>query len=145
MSNYIEQQFPALQNTSYQITSPKDRRYNCIAWAAGDQNRWWQPEPTGFYWPTGVVREFSLAAYVTAYATIGFIECDSDLLEAGFEKIALYALNGRPTHAARQLNSGNWTSKLGQIEDIEHTLAGLVGDKYGIVVKFLKRPLKQEP
>lgn len=145
MSNSIEQQFPNLKNSGYQITSPISRRYNCIAWAAGDQSRWWQPEPQarGLYWPLGVAREFSIAAYVAAYATVGFVECDNHQLEPGFEKIALYALNGRPTHAARQLDNGKWTSKLGQMEDIEHTLEGLGSGSYGEVVQILKRPLTE--
>lgn len=50
--------------------------------------------------------------------------------------------NGTPTHAARQLENGKWTSKLGQLEDIEHELDGLVGDKYGIVVTILRRPYR---
>lgn len=140
MSNLIEQTFPNLKGTGYQITSTRDRKYNCIAWAAGDQGRWWQPEPSIFYWPTGVAREISVESYVAAFATVGYFECDNDQLEDGFDKIALYALNNRPTHAARQLNNGLWTSKLGQIEDIEHTLDGLVGNKYGVITKFLKRP-----
>lgn len=139
MSDFIEQAFPNLKDTGYQITSPKNRKYNCIAWAVGDQNRWWQPEPAIFYWPTGVAREISVGAYVAAFAAVGFTECDNNQVETGFEKIALYALNNRPTHAARQLNNGLWTSKLGQLEDIEHALDGLTGDKYGVVVKLLKR------
>ena len=43
-------------------------------------------------------------------------------LEPGFEKVALYALGGVPKHAARQLSSGRWSSKLGDLEDVEHTL-----------------------
>ena len=44
-------------------------------------------------------------------------------------------------HAARQLTSGRWTSKVGQNIDIEHTLAGLEGPFYGEVVRILKREL----
>ena len=47
---------------------------------------------------------------------------------------------GVPTHAARQLASGLWTSKLGHSEDIEHDLRALEGDTYGMVALLLKRP-----
>ncbi|TAF36353.1 MAG: hypothetical protein EAZ69_10585 [Oscillatoriales cyanobacterium] len=47
--------------------------------------------------------------------------------------------NGIPTHAARQLANGKWTSKLGWLEDIEHELDGLTGDRYGVVGQILKR------
>ena len=46
---------------------------------------------------------------------------------------------GIPTHAARQLRSGRWTSKLGQAEDIEHELRALEGAIHGAVVLILKR------
>ena len=74
--------------------------------------------------------------------------CADGTLEAGFEKVALYAsASGNVTHAARQMPSGAWTSKLGVMEDIEHaTLSGLEDDGtqpdgYGRVVQFLTRPL----
>lgn len=45
-----------------------------------------------------------------------------------------------PKHAARQLASGRWTSKLGKLEDIDHALHDLEGMLYGAVVLFMKRP-----
>ena len=29
--------------TGYRITSPITRSYNCFAWAAGEDDRWWNP------------------------------------------------------------------------------------------------------
>lgn len=95
----------------------------------------------GFYWPPNAPCEYTVSAYIEAYKTIGYIPCADDSLEQGFEKIALYALNGAPTHAARQLENGKWSSKLGRGEDIEHMLDGLTGNFYGVVVQFLKRPI----
>jgi hypothetical protein len=58
------------------------------------------------------------------------------------DKVALYMTSdGEISHAARQLPSGRWTSKLGAYEDIEHnTLAAIEGDAYGMVAQILKRP-----
>jgi hypothetical protein len=42
-------------------------------------------------------------------------------------------------HAARQLPTGHWTSKLGESEDIEHRLHDLEGLIYGQVVLVLAR------
>ncbi|MEG3858797.1 hypothetical protein QT974_06710 [Microcoleus sp. herbarium12] len=71
---------------------------------------------------------------------LGYEICKDDLLEVGYQKIAIYVdLNGIPTHAARQLVNGKWTSKLGWLEDMEHELDGLVGDRYGVVGQILKR------
>jgi hypothetical protein len=53
------------------------------------------------------------------------------------------ATDGEPTHAARQLPNGKWTSKLGRWQDIEYELDGLVGKMYGTVTvnQILKRAI----
>lgn len=139
----IEQSFPHLRPTGYWVTSPSTPDYNCIAWAADEDNRWWEPDPFGlYYWPESSPREFSLVAYVQAFISLGYTPCDSDDLEPGFEKVVLYVnLQGIPTHAAKQLGNGRWTSKLGQSEDIEHSLEGLKDSMYGSVAQVLRRPL----
>lgn len=140
---HLELRYPNLAKTQYTITSPKSQEYNCFAWAAGDQERWWQPTPEDeFYWVDGVPMEETLSAYIQAYQTLGYEPCESAALELGYEKIALYINNdGVPVHAARQLFSGKWTSKLGALEDIEHELEGLIGEKYGQVGQILKRQI----
>lgn len=62
--------------------------------------------------------------------------------EKKFEKIAIYVnAYNKSTHAARQLSSGRWTSKLGRLEDIEHaTVEGLYRSDYGAVAVFMRRP-----
>jgi hypothetical protein len=110
--------------------------------AANDKVRWWWPDLLGQrHWPAGVVREETLAAFQEAFASLGYSVCASDEWENGFEKVALFAdADSSPTHAARQRNSGRWTSKLGEIEDIEHSLRDLEGAEYGSVVLVMKRP-----
>lgn len=137
---HLEDSFPGLRNTEYRITSPINDSYNCIAWAAQDTARFWWP--VDGYWPSDVPRELSLTAFRKAYARLGFEPCRSCEPEPQVEKIALfYNRNGAPTHAARQLSSGRWTSKLGRSVDIEHELNALEGDVYGRVAEFLKRPV----
>src|SRR5437879_4179528 len=124
-SEDIEELFPNLQMTGYRITSPLTRQYNCIAWAAGDAQRWWDPtrHKDFGYWPDDVPRELSVLAFVQLYESLGYLVCDRHDLEEGLEKVAIFAdESGRPTHAARQLRSGVWTSKLGRLEDIEHDI-----------------------
>lgn len=83
-----------------------------------------------------------MVAFVDAFAILGYEPCASGDPERGFEKVALFADGtGTPTHAARLLPNGSWTSKLGPHEDISHTLYGLEGSSYGDVVHFLKRAL----
>ena len=73
----------------------------------------------------------------------GYELCDNAEYEEGFQKIALYVKEGTTecTHAARQLTTGLWTSKLGQIEDIQHgTPYTIEGKCYGKVYCIMKRP-----
>jgi hypothetical protein len=64
-------------------------------------------------------------------------------VEPGFEKVALIVdARGVPTHAARQLPTGRWTSNLGAWEDIEHELHALEGHAYGIVALLLTRQIR---
>lgn len=138
----IEAHFPALVGTGYEVTSPETASYNCIAWAAGDDTRWWQPLPIGgYYWPDGVARANTLDAYIHAFRRQGYRVCDDGALEAGWEKVALFqSADGVPTHAARQLPSGVWASKLGQGHDIEHVLPQDVsGAIYGTIALFMRR------
>lgn len=134
-------------------TSPSTPIYNCIAWAASDTNNWWWPTLNGF-WPANVPRELTLEAFELAYNTLGYSRCDNENLESGYEKIAIYVDNNNiPQHAARQLQNGTWTSKLGKNIDVEHDLHELrqhVLDlsrnqqkptDYGVVRLILKRSL----
>jgi hypothetical protein len=139
----MEELFPGLRGTDYRITSPADVRYNCIAWAVGEAwRRWWPADPaTGYYWPDEVERAETLAAFMAVFALLGYAPCDSEELESGFEKIAIFTQpNGTPTHASRQLPQGRWTSKLGRMEDIEHDLHDISGELYGSVAQIMKRP-----
>lgn len=142
MSNHdIEKWFPKLRDGGYTITSPATVDYNCVAWAASDIEAWWWPDPLDIgYWPAGVRRAETLKAFMEAFATLGFTPCDSAEYEEGFEKVAIYVnTNSTPKHAARQLSSGLWTSKLGKLQDIEHDIDGVSGDQYGSVAIIMKR------
>ena len=81
-----------------------------------------------------------MECFIEAFATLGFSQCDAVEYEKGFEKVAIYVdTSGKPTHAARQLSSGLWTSKLGNLQDIEHEIDGVSGDLYGSVAVIMKR------
>ncbi|MCT7972148.1 DUF7689 domain-containing protein [Laspinema olomoucense] len=139
---WIEADYPNLLESGYRLTSSDTIDYNCIAWALEDTSKWWWPDEMGQqYWPPPMKREESLEAFIQVFASFGYEVCETASVEVGFQKVALYADSNRtPTHAARQLDSGKWTSKLGSGEDIEHhELDGLVGEKYGQVAAILKK------
>ncbi len=135
--------FPRLNLANHRIVSPLDEAYNCIAWVMRDTSRWWDADPLGlYYWPPDIPRIQTLDTYISLFERSGYTRCGDAALEAGFEKVAIYALeNGEFTHVARQLDTGEWTSKLGDWEDIQHsTLDVLECPSYGHVVCILRRP-----
>lgn len=140
----MQAQFPSLTTTNCRVTSPADQGYNCIAWAADDQDRWWWPDPLGqCYWPPEARREVVLEAFIEAYQLHGYVDRSSAALEPATQKVAIYtSAAGVPTHAARQLPDGWWASKLGPQVDIEHELGALDGPMYGSVAVILARPVQ---
>ena len=140
----LEAAFPNLTGTKYEITSAATEAYNCIAWAAAATDRWWWPDSLGDeYWPEASPRLATISAFSLAFQDLGYLPCTNAALEPGYERIAIYAReDGTPTHAARQLPTGQWTSKLGAREDIVHeTPESLAGTIYGDVVLILRRQL----
>lgn len=114
MVDLLETIFPRLTQDNYSVTSQPSKRYNCIAWAAGQNARWWWPGPDVEleYWPENATRAESLDAFQEAFASEGYAVCQEADFEPGFEKVAIFAdEKNRPTHAARQLPNGRWTSK----------------------------------
>ena len=139
--NLIESTFPNLKPTDYEISSDKDRKYNCIAWAAGCSDKWWEPDSMGTcYWPPGIQRKATLETFKAVFETLGYEECTNTKFESGFKKVAIFAKKGHPTHASRQVDSCLWASKIGPHVDIEHPLEGLVGDHFGSIECILKKP-----
>ena len=143
MPSWSANDLPFLVPGNHVETSPTDGNYNCIAWAANDQFNWWWPGEDG-YWPDFAPREETVEAFVAMFRGLGYTECENGELELGFEKVAIYAVRsaGRlePTHTARQLIDGKWTSKLGPLEDISHdALDGVNGPVYGSAVRYMRR------
>lgn len=133
--------FPDLESNGPVVTHPADPAYNCVAWAVGVTDAWWWPDDQR-YWPPGVADELTLATMIAALGTVGYVPCDDGVAEIGFEKAAVYAKAGVPTHVAKQLPGGRWSSKLGKDCVVSHaSVAGLEGAVYGGVVAYLRRPV----
>jgi hypothetical protein len=144
---FYDRDFPDLRRLGFVKTS-EPAYYNCIAYLVGDfRRKWWpgefHPDWSDDFWPEGGPAEETVAAFAAALLTVGFQLCDDaerGELEAGVEKVALYARDGKVCHGAIQQPDGTWRSKLGPEEDIEHPLEGLQGPCYGQVTAFLRRP-----
>ena len=103
-----------------------NKGYNCYAFALGHKDRHIikDNDPVDQY-----IKEFEDAGY-RCYEPRDY-RPEHSALEPGIEKVALYARDvpGKGlvhcTHAAKQLSTGCWASKLIICELIEHSLTGL--------------------
>ena len=131
----------------FTVTSEATTDYNCFAWALESASQWVDPTAEERYWPEHISRNHTIDSFVELFQWAGYEPCSDGSFEVGFEKIAVYAKEGEPTHAARQLADGQWTSKLGSYEDIVHSSPyDLVGDglyAYGRVVLFMVRQVTE--
>jgi hypothetical protein len=147
----VKREFPALQNDPlFRKTSEADPDYNCIGWAIEDLRWFWPPPavkavtPAGRYWPPPekIRQDETVGAFVELFSLAGYEVCDDGDCGEGLQKVVIFTdLSGTPRHAARQLEDGSWTSKLGEEIDITHArAAGVAGDAYGIPLVFMCRP-----
>jgi hypothetical protein len=142
VEQWIREEFPYLQDKGYEVTSPETDDYNCIAWALDDTENWWWPDADS-YWPAHVDRDTTLHSFIEAFRTKRYEPCRFDeRVEETCEKIVLFIdQNDMPTHAAKQLGTGTWTSKLGRAWDIEHhALQGVECNAYGRAQLMFSRP-----
>lgn len=140
----LEAQFPGLCGTNYDVVSPQTPNYNCIAWAAFDDHRWWWPDAFGLYfWPQGIQRASTVDAFVAAFVGLGYELCANADHEDGFERVAIFvSADGSVSHMARERPDGTWTSKLGNSYDIIHiALTDIQGQKYGVFHCALRKQL----
>ncbi len=141
---YPLQYFPFLDPANHIVVGPESDFHNCIAWAAGFDDRKIWPGVAEYHWPACLPQEESLASLIAFFVSLGYQQCDDPSLEEGFEKVALFAdpEDDYPTHAARQLPNGWWSSKMGwDGVTIEHDgLACIEGNQYGRAVLSLRRP-----
>jgi hypothetical protein len=108
MSLFSPNDFPRLTAANHRLTSPPDVDYNCIAWAAGDAEHWWQP---GLHWPAAAPDDdFGIAVLEQAFRELGYEDCGiDDGLGALREFRFLYAC--RETDACRQVVKQTWQGR----------------------------------
>jgi len=143
MNHLVTPKFPNSYFDPFLITSPYTPKYNCIAWAYEDNTRWYWPDPSNiYYWPPKVPRKVDVDSFISLFTTIGYECCSNGEFEDGFLKVAIFTdANNTPTHAARQLTNGFWTSKLGQNIDVQHSIKAMEEGEYGKVAIFMKRKI----
>jgi hypothetical protein len=141
------QGFPDLHNVASKQTSDFDLDYNCIAHAfLDDQKPWWPTglpvagfDRYGYYWPIASDNRSHMRAFLDWFSHDGWTETKSDKFAPHMLRVALYAKAAQPTHAARQIGQGVWTSKLGQGLDLSHKLEELNGPNYGAPIALFEK------
>jgi hypothetical protein len=150
--NYLTKElykdFPNLTYLNSKQTSEPNDDYNCIAWACEMNDIWLWPgeNNSSSEWPNNIPRILNKTAFIKLFELFGYkiLTDKNSSLEFKTQKIAIYIdeLN-KPTHAARQLQNGKWTSKIGRNLDIEHdNLSCLEGPAYGKVDIIMARRLR---
>lgn len=142
--------FPKLITGTYERVSQANPRYNCLAFACGDERHWWEAGRYGgrYYWPPNVAQNTTIAAISEIFTSDGYELTDNKDIQPEYEKIAIYAsLEDMEFSHVAKCDGRVWKSKLGKGQDIEHfSLAVLEGDQeaeYGIVDRVLRRPLSE--
>ena len=133
-------EFPNLYNEGCEVVDRPSVRYNCIAYAAGDTGQWWWPDEDN-HWPPWATRDERMDSLVEAFVGLGYERCDDSDPEDGYQKVALYGFQDQFEHAALQMPSGRWRSKMGQGPVIEHrNPESLAGGMYGNPTVYMRRP-----
>ncbi len=131
--------FPNLADEAFEILAPPSTRYNCVAYAAGDQTQNWDYEEDS-YWPPWASRNDKQESMVDVFAGLSYQPCDDHRLEQHYVRIALYEKDGIAQHVALQMPNGRWRSKMGSGPLIEHhSPVSLSGRIYGAPTVFMRK------
>ena len=137
--------FPNSQAEPFEITSRETGDYNCIGWAVGDSTKFYWPGPSEFFfWPNEIPRNESLETFQLFFNSLVTKSVPTASWKRAFKKSRFLKKNGLPTHAARQLADGFWTSKLDVLEDVKHSLGAISGGFYGEIALFLRKNARFE-
>lgn len=147
MEMTAEQRFyywPNLVKKSFRKTSDWSADYNCVSWALGIISKRIDSGGNSYEWPSDLSKGHTLDYYAKLYQRYGYEKCDNRDLEKDIEKIALFEDEyGLFKHVALQKKDGFWTSKMGDLEDIEHkTIKAISGKTYGEVKIYMCRKRK---
>lgn len=140
-ARFLAREFRRLSYEGFEIVGEPSKRYNCIAYAAGDTTNPWSHHEDD-YWPEYATRSADIQSLVAVFAGLGFVQCEDSSLEKGYEKVALFEKQEEWMHAALQTPNGRWRSKMGQGPVIEHrTPESLSGGMYGNPTIYMRRAL----
>jgi len=137
--------FPNLSEEGIEIVGRPSELYNCIAYAAGDTTGWWWPDGIA-YWPPWATLDNRMESLKEVFTGFEYEQCADGYSEDGYEKVALYEMQGGFAHAALQMPNGRWRSKMGEGPVIEHhSPESLSGGMYGEATVYMRRREVEPP
>ena len=141
----LTEAFPNLANENFEVVGGPSDRYNCVAYAANKKDQPWDYNHRG-HWPPWANRNDRIESLKQVFLGLECEECRDSELEDGYQKVALFEVQGQAKHAALQMPNGRWRSKIGDGPLIEHdTPESLAGELYGNPTVFLRRMLNATP
>ena len=134
-----------INGINFKIIQQDNEDYNCIAHSLGYNHITIWPISKRFWvWDKTLPYINTINNFVSLYRKFNYEICEDSSWEFEYDKIALYisVLSGRNTvsHAAKQIDSYWWSSKIGGDELFEHTLEAIENKNVGTKYVFLKRP-----
>ena len=95
MDPEIHEDFPGLTGDNHKETSPRDFNYNCLAFAVGDLNNWWEPPSQfGNYWPPGFPEDVTVETAVAILRVHGYGVEAGPGSDPGGDAVAIFAESG---------------------------------------------------
>lgn len=131
----------ALKNDSnFKLLSPFSFQYNCIAYAMGMTDRWVDHSDIPWHWWPPIEKGDTVEHLKNAFRYFGFEECGmDDHIDDKYDKVALYHISNRWTHAARIVAEGVYHSKFGESYDGQHSSGNVLKAQYGNVCSIMRR------
>jgi len=112
--------------------------YNCYAWSLCRDDVGWIEQIVDALGNNN--KSLDVDDFDNFFSNKGYSVCGNSISdcksESGKRKIALFGIDGRPTHAAKESDDdGWWESKLGGSIRILHRVEQLEGTSYGLVCR----------
>jgi len=123
---HAARRYPQLKH--WKVTGEAIEAYNCIGWSLCSENFGWvNPKET-------------LAEQDAFYASHGFAPSGTCEPECKKRKVAVYCVDGKPAHGAKEVADGGWyESKRGGNIRIIHRREELEGGTYGNVCRCYEK------
>jgi hypothetical protein len=142
--------FPNSSLDNIRVVAPATRKWNCVAEALGDRDRWWWPggrhSDSEMFWPAGIK---NVEDGVESFDDLLINHCNGratgkPIYKKGFKTLVLFGnddgFGPAATHLAKVLPNKKLVSKLGGNVMVVHDLQEFIDGYYGHPIKIYLVP-----